>query len=78
MKTTIEEMDDRIVVTLQGEMDTAAAVEVEGKLKPYYTEQNKDVLLILYKRYARLIAPSEDSKQINKEVYKVEIECQRT
>ena len=45
MKTTIEEMDDRIVVTLQGEMDTAAAVEVEGKLKPYYTEQNKDVLL---------------------------------
>lgn len=45
MKTTIQEADGKIVVKLEGEMDTAAAVEVEDQLKPFYTEQNKDVIL---------------------------------
>ena len=45
MKTTIQEVDGRVVVTLDGEMDTAAAVEVDEKLKPFYMEQNKDVVL---------------------------------
>jgi len=45
MKTTIQEAGDKIVVKLEGEMDTAAAVEVEDQLRPFYTEQNKDVVL---------------------------------
>ncbi len=45
MKTTIQEVDGRVVVTLEGEMDTAAAVEVDEQLKPFYSEQDKDVVL---------------------------------
>ena len=44
MKTTIQEVDGRVVVTLDGEMDTAAAVEVDEQLKPFYTEQDKDII----------------------------------
>ena len=33
MKTTIQELDGKYVVTLEGELDTAAAVEVEKKLQ---------------------------------------------
>lgn len=45
MKTTIEEVDGKVVVKLEGEMDTAAATEVEEQLRPFFTEQNKDVVL---------------------------------
>jgi len=45
MKTTIEERDGKYIATLQGEMDTAAAVEVEEILKPLYTSNGKDVII---------------------------------
>ena len=45
MKTTIEEIDSKYVVTLEGEMDTVAATEVEEVLKPLYTSNGKDVII---------------------------------
>ena len=36
MITKVEEQDGRFAVTLEGEMDTAAAVEAESILKPLY------------------------------------------
>ena len=39
MKTKIEEIDGKYVATLEGEMDTAAAMEVEEILKPLYQSQ---------------------------------------
>ena len=34
MKTTIQQSEDKYLITLEGEMDTAAAVEVEKQLQP--------------------------------------------
>ena len=45
MNTTVEELDGKLVATLEGEMDTAAAVEVEKLLKPLYNSQGKDVII---------------------------------
>ena len=45
MNATIEERDGKFIATLQGEMDTAAAVEVETVLKPLYTSNGKDVII---------------------------------
>ena len=45
MKTTIQEIDGRYVATLDGEMDTAAALEVEAVLKPLYNSDGKEVLI---------------------------------
>jgi anti-sigma B factor antagonist len=45
MKTTIEEIDGKYVATLNGEMDTAAAMEAEEVLKPLYTTNGKDVII---------------------------------
>lgn len=45
MNATIEELDGKFIATLQGEMDTAAAVEVETVLKPLYTSNGKDVII---------------------------------
>lgn len=45
MNATIEERDGKFIATLQGEMDTAAAVEVEEVLKPLYTSNGKDVII---------------------------------
>ena len=45
MNTKIEEIDDKYVATLEGEMDTAAAAEVEEVLKPLYNSDGKDVIL---------------------------------
>ncbi|MBR0265285.1 MAG: STAS domain-containing protein [Prevotella sp.] len=45
MKTTIEEIDGKYVATLEGEMDTAAAIEVEEVLKPLYQSEGKDVII---------------------------------
>ena len=45
MKTTIEEMADKYVATLEGEMDTAAAMEAEEVLKPLYNSNGKDVVI---------------------------------
>ena len=44
MKTTIQEQDDQFVVNLEGELDTAAALETEKVLQPLYKSNGKDVL----------------------------------
>ena len=45
MKTTIEEQNGKWIATLEGEMDTAAALEVEEALKPLMDSKGKDVLI---------------------------------
>lgn len=45
MKTTIEEIDGKFVATLNGEMDTAAAMEAEETLKPLCNTGGKDVII---------------------------------
>ena len=45
MNTKIEEIDGKSVATLEGEMDTAAAMEVEDILKPLYQSNGKDVII---------------------------------
>jgi anti-anti-sigma factor len=45
MKAIIEELADKYVATLEGEMDTAAALEVEEVLKPLYDSKGKDVVI---------------------------------
>ena len=45
MNTKIEEIDGKFVVTLEGEMDTAAAIEAEEVLKPLYQSSGKDVII---------------------------------
>ena len=45
MNTKIEEIDGKFVATLEGEMDTAAALEAEEVLKPLYTSNGKDVII---------------------------------
>ena len=44
MKTTIEEFDENIIVTMIGSLDTAAAIEAEQTLKPVTEGEGKDVL----------------------------------
>lgn len=45
MKTKIEEIDGKFIVTLEGEMDTAAAEEAEKELKVLYKSEGKDVVM---------------------------------
>ena len=45
MNTKIEEIEGKYVATLVGEMDTAAAAEVEEVLKPLYNSDGKDVII---------------------------------
>ena len=45
METTVEHLEDKIMVTLKGELDTAAATEVSEKLEPLYTANGKDVVI---------------------------------
>ena len=45
MKTIIEELDERILVTMTGSLDTAAALETEQDLKPITAEDvAKDIV----------------------------------
>ena len=44
MKTTIQEQDNQFVVNLDGELDTAAALETEKVQQPLYKSNGKDVL----------------------------------
>jgi anti-anti-sigma factor len=44
METNIREIDGNIVATLAGELDTAAAVEVEQGLKGLYNNEGKDIV----------------------------------
>ena len=45
MGTRFEELDGKLVATLEGELDTAAAVEAEEILKPLYNSEGKDVVI---------------------------------
>lgn len=45
METKFEEINGKYVATLNGEMDTAAAVEAEEVLKPLYQSNGKDVII---------------------------------
>jgi len=45
MNAKIEELDGKYVATLAGELDTAAAVEVEEILKPLQESNGKDVII---------------------------------
>lgn len=45
MNVKIEEVNGKYVAKLQGEMDTAAAMEVEETLKPLFTTDGKDVII---------------------------------
>ncbi len=44
MKTTINEQDNLIVAVLEGELDTAAAQDVENALQPLFTADGRDIL----------------------------------
>lgn len=45
MKTTIEQLEDKFLVTLDGELDTAAAEDVEKALQPLYSVNGLDVII---------------------------------
>ena len=45
MNTSITETEGKYVATLEGEMDTVAAMEVEETLKPLYNSNGKDVVI---------------------------------
>lgn len=45
MKTNIEKLQDKYLVTLEGELDTAASAEVEKTLQPLYSSDGKDVII---------------------------------
>ena len=45
MNTTIKEIDGKYLATLEGEMDTAAAMEAEAVLKPLYNSNGRDVII---------------------------------
>ena len=45
MNASVEEIDGKYVATLEGEMDTAAAMEAEDVLKPLYQSDGKDVVI---------------------------------
>ena len=45
MKTTIEELNGKLIATLEGEMDTAAALEAEQTLQPLYKSDGRDVVI---------------------------------
>jgi anti-sigma B factor antagonist len=45
MKTTVQEIDGRLVAVLEGELDTAASAEVEAALQPLFESEGKDLVL---------------------------------
>ena len=45
METKISELDGKLVATLNGQLDTAAAVQVEKELKPLYDNEDKDIVI---------------------------------
>ena len=45
MKTTIQELEEKIIITMIGSLDTAAAIETDQTLKPITEgEQAKDIV----------------------------------
>ena len=45
MKTTIQQIDQQLVALLEGELDTAAAVEAQKQLKPLFDNTTLDTVL---------------------------------
>lgn len=45
MNTNITETEGKYIATLEGEMDTVAAMEAEETLKPLYASNGKDVII---------------------------------
>lgn len=45
MNARIEKIDGKYVAILEGEMDTAAAIEAEEVLKPLYNSDGNDVII---------------------------------
>ncbi len=45
MNTSIEKQEGKYLVTLEGELDTVAAAEVEKKLQPLYNTDGLDVVI---------------------------------
>lgn len=45
MTTTIQEIDGKIVATLSGELDTAAAQEAEKALQPLLSCEGKEIVI---------------------------------
>ena len=45
MRTDIQEIDGALVAILEGEMDTAAALEAEKALEPLYQANGRDVVI---------------------------------
>lgn len=45
MKISIEERDGQCVLTLSGELDTAAAQELEKAIQPLYDCKDKDIIV---------------------------------
>lgn len=45
MKTNIQELEEKYVVTLEGELDTAAAADVEKTLQPLYKSNGRDIVI---------------------------------
>ena len=46
MKTEIQEMDGKLIAMLEGEMDTAAAIEAEMAMKPLFEANGRDVVIL--------------------------------
>lgn len=45
MKTEIQEMDGKLIAVLEGEMDTAAAIEAEKAMQPLFETNGRDVVI---------------------------------
>jgi anti-anti-sigma factor len=45
MNTKIEELEGKLIATLEGEMDTAAAIEAEKVLQPLYKSDGREVVI---------------------------------
>lgn len=45
MKTTIQEIDGKLVASLSGELDTAASQETQEALQPLLNSEGKDIVI---------------------------------
>lgn len=45
MKTTIQELDGKIIAMLEGSLDTAAAAETEEAMRPLNDVEEKDIII---------------------------------
>lgn len=45
MKTTVQEIDGRLVAQLSGELDTVAAAETEKAFQPLFDSEGKEVVI---------------------------------